>query len=207
MNIQGPSTQARQTEGRTVRLRRGGVLSFATPPGAVEIVRVETGVLALSALLADGRRQIMSLATPGEMLSSACGAGCRIEALSAATVVVRTIAHAGEMLASMFEHVHRRLVATSERLTVLGRYTAAERTAAFLVELADRLGAPAEDGAVETPLPLSRDDIADYVGLKSETMSRQFTRFRKDGLITFPSRDRCRIHNIESMRAMQPAFS
>ncbi|MEM8753436.1 MAG: helix-turn-helix domain-containing protein [Pseudomonadota bacterium] len=205
MNVRDPSFPAPSRHDRKIELQRGGVLSLDARAGLSDIVSVEAGMLAFSTLLADGRRLILSLATEGEALSSACCAGCRIEALSEATIVLRQIDESADELASIFADAHRRLIASSERQTLLGRFTAAERAAAFLVELAERLGQAAPDGAVEAPLPLSRDDIADYLGLKSETMSRMFTRFRKNGLIEFPTRDRCRILDLGALKAILPA--
>jgi len=74
------------------------------------------------------------------------------------------------------------LMAAQEQIVLLGRKTARERLASFLTRLAERqvqLGGP--EGHVH--LPMTRLDIADYLGLTIETVSRVFTQFKTSGLI------------------------
>jgi CRP/FNR family transcriptional regulator len=77
-------------------------------------------------------------------------------------------------------------------MLLLGRKTATERIASFLLEMSARLaetgchGAPEPAAAFE--LPLDRQQIADVLGLTIETVSRQFTRLRTAGLIELPER-------------------
>jgi CRP/FNR family nitrogen fixation transcriptional regulator len=74
------------------------------------------------------------------------------------------------------------LVRAQEHLLVLGRQNALERVAAFLADMAERQG-----GLRQVELPMSRNDIADYLGLTIETVSRVFTRLKHDGVIRLPS--------------------
>ena len=80
------------------------------------------------------------------------------------------------------------LVDTLALPVLLGRKTAEERVASFLLEMVDRAGG---DDAVE--LPMSRYEIADYLGLTVETVSRTFTQFRKAGIIALESVHRVRL--------------
>jgi len=72
-----------------------------------------------------------------------------------------------------------RMAARAEDLSVLGRASAAEKLAYFLIDFMGRVSA-----ARSIELPMSRTDIGDYLGLSSETVSRTFTTLRRDGLIT-----------------------
>jgi CRP-like cAMP-binding protein len=72
-----------------------------------------------------------------------------------------------------------RMAERAEDLSVLGRASAAEKLAYFLIDLARRISA-----ARRIELPMSRTDIGDYLGLSSETVSRAFTILRREGLIT-----------------------
>ena len=74
-----------------------------------------------------------------------------------------------------------------EKTITLGRKTAQERLADFLLSMAARIGTP-DAGGLAIDLPMSRRDIADSLGLTIETVSRQFTRMRKDGLIEVSGR-------------------
>ena len=81
---------------------------------------------------------------------------------------------------------------TRRWMVLLGRMSAEQKIAAFLLEMSERL-APATcslslGAADRIELPLSRQQIADVLGLTIETVSRQFTRMRADGLIDLPSR-------------------
>jgi len=72
------------------------------------------------------------------------------------------------------------LRASRERMVLLGRKTASERIASFLLEMARQMRAEGQ-GLIE--LPMSRADIADYLGLTIETVCRGLTQFRRHGII------------------------
>lgn len=74
-----------------------------------------------------------------------------------------------------------------DKAVTLGRKTAPERVADFLESMQPRLGA-ANEGFSRLELPMSRRDIADSLGLTIETVSRQFTHLREDGVITTSGR-------------------
>lgn len=85
-------------------------------------------------------------------------------------------------LSATFGVIHTRLAEATRHLTTLGRLDSTERVTLFLAETARRADAP---GPVH--LPMSRDDIADYLGLNSETVSRIFSKLKKSGLFKFTS--------------------
>jgi len=77
--------------------------------------------------------------------------------------------------------------------SLLGRKSASEKLASFLLEMTERLVTPGCEHSFDGPgrtltLPFSRQQIADVLGLTIETVSRQFTRLKDDGVIALPSR-------------------
>jgi CRP/FNR family transcriptional regulator len=91
-------------------------------------------------------------------------------------------------------------------MLLLGRKSASEKLATFLLEMSERL---VEPGCVDAPdlplktfvLPFSRQQVADVLGLTIETVSRQFTRLKADGIIDLPSRREVTIVDRESLVA------
>lgn len=95
-------------------------------------------------------------------------------------------------------------------MLLLGKKSASERVAAFLLEMSSRYSANSgdhEDGPIRFELPLSRQDIADLLGLTIETVSRQISSFREDGIIETPNRRTVKILELERLesRADDPA--
>jgi CRP/FNR family nitrogen fixation transcriptional regulator len=157
------------------------------------LYKVVSGTVRTSKILADGRRQIGSFYLPGDVFGLEVGDdhGFSAEAITEAKVlVVRRNALMG--LASRDGEVARQMwtLAGHELARVQGHVlllvkTAQERVVGFLLEMAER--APDHD-AVE--LPMSRQDIADYLGLTIETVSRTLTMLEHDGAIELPT-SRC----------------
>jgi CRP/FNR family transcriptional regulator len=89
----------------------------------------------------------------------------------------------------MFTMTVKDLVAAQEQMLLLGRKTAKEKVATFLLKLARRA---AQQGHPPSPvaLPMSRADIADYLGLTIETVSRTFTQLKREGIIGLPDAGR-----------------
>ncbi|MBV00980.1 MAG: hypothetical protein CL800_01040 [Citromicrobium sp.] len=87
-------------------------------------------------------------------------------------------------------------------MLLLGRMTAEQKLASFLLEMADRLGTSEADGSTTVLLPLSRQQIADILGLTVETVSRQLTQLRAKGIITLSSRREIRIDMIEELQTI-----
>jgi CRP/FNR family transcriptional regulator len=85
------------------------------------------------------------------------------------------------------------LASAKEQLVLLGRKTAAERLASFLLVLAERSERVTGKAADIVELPMNRADVADYLGLTKETVSRSFSLFRADRLIRFQALDRAQI--------------
>ena len=136
-------------------------------------------------LLEDGRRQIGEFLFPGDLLQpdrifgAEAVTSVALRRISRATIEQR----AGTDLsfaASLRADATRQICALRSRCLLLGRKTAVERVASFLLEMASRLDGGADKAIA---LPMGRSDIADYLGLTAETVCRALTEMRQLGLI------------------------
>lgn len=168
---------------------------------AVLVANVIEGLLKLSTQTSDGREQILGLAYPADFLGRPFGQSTPygVEALTEAQVCVfqrsdfdRFAREHPRLEHKLLERTLSELDRTRRWMVLLGRMNAEQRIAAFLLELSERSN-PATCGFAGRPadhlaLPLSRQQIADVLGLTIETVSRQFTRMKGDGIIDLPSR-------------------
>jgi len=149
------------------------------------------GVMRLYKLLPDGRRQIVGFALPGDFLgmTTADRHGFSADAIGPVTVCqfarapfARFAEDKPNLLRRINELTVQELTQARDHMVLLGRRSAEEKVATFLVGWRDRLAE--RRGASQTvPLPMSRQDIADYLGLTIETVSRTFTKLERDGVI------------------------
>jgi CRP-like cAMP-binding protein len=154
------------------------------------LYRLVSGVARDCALLADGRRQIMAFLMPRDFFGFAVRNEheVAIEAITEGTVVARYPRERLELLVDGNPRLGRRLLdMTSEaiarsqsRLLILGRLSALERVAMFLIEMTERSVVTAADAVV---LPMSRYDIAAYLALSVETVCRTVTELKSRGVI------------------------
>lgn len=151
--------------------------------------KVVSGVVRLSRHFADGRRQIVQFLFSSDFFNIMGSGehGFTAEAVSD-VVLMKYPQRAFAKLAD--EHVtiqqrflnllSLRLNDIQSHLMMLGRQSAKERVASFLLKLAERTGS--EDDEI-IDLPMGRQDIADYLGLRIETVSRVFSEMKQDRLI------------------------
>ncbi len=171
-----------------------GQVIFADNEEPAFFAHILSGTVKLTKSLADGRQQIVGILFPPDFLGRARGKtnGCYAEAASE-IVLCCYPAEAFRSLLARHPGLERRLYEKAldelddarEWMVLLGRKTAREKVASFLYMLARRARkTAATDGeGVCFDLPLRRLDIADYLGLTIETVSRQITRLKSDGLI------------------------
>lgn len=150
--------------------------------------QVVRGAVRTIRLLSDGRRQVGDFYYAGDLFGFEGGPLHRLsaEAIGSCEILVvrRSAARQFGMADGSFERqlwaaTSKELSRTQEHLLLLGRKTAAEKVAAFLLGLADRF--PGE----MTELPMGRQDMADYLGLTIETVSRMLTQMQGDGIVRF----------------------
>ncbi|EHK52314.1 MULTISPECIES: Crp/Fnr family transcriptional regulator [Allomesorhizobium] len=155
---------------------------------------VLSGVVKLTKSLSDGRQQIVGLRFAPDFLGRPFKVESAINAEAATTVslctfpkgaIERMMKESPELQNRLLKQTLNELDAAREWMVTLGRKTALEKVASFLLMIARNID-PAVDPAARSAcfdLPLTRVDIADFLGLSDETVSRQFTRLRADGLI------------------------
>lgn len=152
---------------------------------------VTAGSAKLFKLLPDGRRQITGFVGPGHFLGLAVSDtyAFSAEAIEAVRFCRFQRAKLRKVLDDfplmekrLLEVAANELVAAQEQMLLLGRKTARERLASFLL-LQSRQGLPCGHARRRFSLPMTRSDIADYLGLTIETVSRTLTRLRGEGLI------------------------
>ncbi|MBL6457373.1 helix-turn-helix domain-containing protein [Belnapia sp. T6] len=170
-----------------MRFQRGSEI-YAEGKAADQLYKVVSGTVRTCRLLPDGRRLVAQFALAGELFGLDGVSHHRFFA-EAVTDVVLIAFPRGEIndwvdrdstvAQSWQAYTLEKLAAAQDRFILLGRRTASERVAAFLLDLVKRGQGP--DDIVE--LPMSRYDIADYLGLTAETISRTLTALRKNRII------------------------
>lgn len=158
---------------------------------ASHVYKVESGHICIYRMVPDGRRQVLDFAYPGDIIglgelgvhaaNAQATTKTRLRCIPIASLheIARQDHRVGILL---YEAVAQELLAARELLFTVSQRTAAERVAAFLMALSRRNARRHEDPS-QIVLPMTRADIADYLGLTIETVSRTFTKFRVEGLI------------------------
>lgn len=161
---------------------------FVEGEPAESLYNVTQGTVRLYKMLPDGRRQIVGFALPGDFLGLSLG---NRHACSADTIgIVRVCRLPRAAFLKLVEdkpHLLRRLHAfaahelntAQEQMVLLGRRTAEEKLARFLIGMRARW-TRLEGASATVPLPMSRQDIADFLGLTIETVSRGFARLARE---------------------------
>lgn len=193
--------EALNTIGRRRTLKAGESLIWEGED-SVLVANVIDGVLKLSTGTEDGREQIVGVVYPSDFIGRPFGStsGHGVTALTDAKVCVFSRrdfdAFAREhpsLEHKLLERTLGELDRTRRWMLLLGRKSAAEKIASFLLEMSERLvvaTCESSEGVAQRrfTLPFSRQQIADVLGLTIETVSRQFTRLRNEGMIDLPSR-------------------
>jgi CRP/FNR family nitrogen fixation transcriptional regulator len=159
----------------------------------------------------DGRRQIVDLLLPGDPFgfSAFDEYDSTIEAIAAGTVVasyprrrVETLADSDPQLAREIRQIA--FIALSRlqtQLLILGRITALEKVGSFILEMAERLSAGKGNSVA---LPMSRYDIADYLAVSVETVSRSLTNLKHRGVIKMAGARTVRIVDRNALEDGEP---
>lgn len=179
---------------------------FAESEPAGHVYKVVSGVVRVSKLLPDGRRQISAFHTAGDMFGFEVDDihHASAEAVGPVKVIAfkwQSLLTAGTRSASLVRDLLNLTMIglrhTQEHLLLLGRKNALERVAAFIVEMAKR---SSSGGVVELAMP--RHDIADYLGLTLETVSRMFAELKELGAIRLDGARKVHLIDREQLAAM-----
>ena len=170
------------------------------------VFTVLEGILKLYKLMPDGRRQVTGFLIPGDFVGLAFGesyiytaeavvegAACRFTRNQFHRMMEEFPALEGRLLSK----VSTELAAAQEQMLLLGRKTARERLATFLLGLARRMNRSAGE---QVRLPMGRADIADFLGLTVETVSRTFTAMRKAGYLSTVDKHGVVITDLDRLR-------
>ncbi len=166
---------------------------------AREVLNVTQGAARVVRQLEDGRRQIVGFLFAGDLFGTHAGEthDYAVEALEPVTACrfsraryLEVAREHPELEEALSVRLGDELQALRGQLVTLGRRTAAGRVAAFLLTLDERLG-PRGDGRLD--LPMSRSDMADYLGLTIETVSRAMTELKGSGAIKLEGPRRLRL--------------
>lgn len=161
---------------------------------AMHFFNISSGTVRLCKLLPDGRRQITGFMGMGHFLGLAVSDTYAFSAEAVDEVRYCRFSRARmRTLLDDYPAMEKRLltiaatelVAAQEQMLLLGRKTARERLASFLMAQS-RQGVLCQASRQRFPLPMSRGDIADYLGLTIETVSRTFTKLKSEGFIDLP---------------------
>lgn len=168
---------------------KGHVYSEGEP--RTHVYKVVSGTICLYRMLEDGRRQVINFAFAGDVVGLGSGRleSCNAQAVSATQVCCLPIAKLmaaakanNQIAAGLYEALSREIVVAQEHLMCLGQRGATERVATFLVTLSRRNEMRGTASNV-VHLPMSRADIADFLGITIETVSRTLTKLKEQGLI------------------------
>ncbi len=167
------------------------------------VCQVVEGAVMLYKLLPDGRRQVVELLGPGDIFGFAQGASRDSSAETLTVTRIRFFDRRHAERSGPFQRVLARqmlvqLEAMHEHAVLLGRMSAMERVARFLLRLAGDVGGECDEASV-IRLSMTRQEIADYLGLTIETVSRSFSELRRRGVIVLEKQDRVRIANQRAM--------
>jgi CRP/FNR family nitrogen fixation transcriptional regulator len=165
------------------------------------VYKVLTGSVRVYKILQDGRRQIEAFYLPGDVFGMELGShhASSAEAVSACTIavvrrstVLAAVAKDPDVSNRLWSHTAHELEQARRHAMLLVK-TAQERVASFLIDISNRLTGEAVE------LPMSRQDIADYLGLTIETVSRTLTQFQQTSAIELATSRRMILRNRQAL--------
>jgi CRP/FNR family transcriptional regulator, nitrogen fixation regulation protein len=174
-------------------------LIYAQGDEAGSLYLVEFGTVRICRVTSDGRRQITSFCFAGDVFGLEGGeerASCAESVDGAGIRVLRPADDAG-FAQKLLSLALRRFARIQSHIMLLGRMSANEKMASFLLDLLERQ----EEGGVVN-LPMQRNDIADYLGITFETVSRVLRVFKDRGIIRLRSVDRIEILDSTALSAL-----
>jgi CRP/FNR family transcriptional regulator len=172
-----------------------------------------SGVVKLSKLTADGRQQIVGLQFAPDFMGRPYARQSDVTVEAATDVKVcafpagtleQLMRDSPELEHKLHEQTLKELDEARDWMLTLGRKTASEKVASFLYLIATHVDPEVEavDGFVSFDIPLKRSDIADFLGLTIETVSRQLTKLRHAGVINIHNNRTIEVPDVNRLRQM-----
>ncbi|WP_265569450.1 Crp/Fnr family transcriptional regulator [Sphingomicrobium nitratireducens] len=191
--------------GRRKTIPAGGVVTWAGDDNAL-CANIVTGALKVQAATAEGREQTVGLLFAGDFVGNPFTetSALTTEALTETDLCIfsrvafeRVLDKRPRLERALLERTMRSLEEARQRQLTLGRKSAKGKIAGFLLDIAEA------QGGSEIELPIARGEMADYLGLTIETVSRQMTEMREEGLIDAPRGSRrVTLLDRETLRAL-----
>ena len=186
-----------------------GTTLVAAGEHAEQCSNILSGVVKLSKLLPDGRQQVVELQFAPDFVGRPFVD--QSDVLVEAATDVRICSFPRDMIEMMItgssaleNRMHRQALRqlddAREWMMILGRKNAPEKVASFLLMLARHMRPQVEGYSTTFDLPLGRSDIADFLGLTIETVSRHLTKLRKNGIIEIEKARHIEIRDLESLK-------
>lgn len=174
------------------------------------VASVIDGVATLEKTLEDGRTQMVGLLLPSDFIGHPGRTRIDFDVTAASDVVLCCFDRAPfDQLLKDVPHISQRMIelamdeldAARDWMLLLGRKTAGEKIATFVEMVVRRQHFDRKDGMrPDLVLPLSRGDIANYLGLTVETVSRQIGKLKSDGILEFIDKRRFRVIDLERLQ-------
>jgi CRP/FNR family transcriptional regulator len=186
-----------------------GAAVFWEGDEAGHIYDVVEGILRVYRILPDGRRAIMGFIYPGDVLGVSFHSRYLFTAEAVTDVKVRRFSRnrffalvdeSPELRPQLFSILCDEMSAAQDQMLLLGRKSAEERVVSFLLAVHRKNGV---GNAIE--VPMSRLDMADYLGLTIETVSRMMTGLIRRGLVAATGRHTIALRRINALREIAGA--
>jgi CRP/FNR family transcriptional regulator len=167
--------------------------------------RVNSGVVMVYRLLEDSQRQITGFYTEGDCFGLSAGGTYQDTAVTVATsnivsLMMSDVRKSVSLQSELLTITCGQLSAAQDLITTLTKKTASEKVATFLLMQAKSQKKSGDDFDIR--LPMSRLDIADYLGLSIETVSRRFTELKSKGIIALPNRNTAKICHFAKLKSL-----
>ena len=192
-------------QGALIKVERN-VEIYGEEEPAEYLYQVLTGAVRTYKVLQDGRRQIGAFHLPGDVFGLEAGEAHSFsaEAVSDCTLriarrssIIAMAARDSDLANDLWQRTAEAFRRAQDHMLLLGRKNAEERVATFLLKMAARTS-----GGQTIELPMSRQDIADYLGLTIETISRTLTLLEKNAAIELPSSRRILVRSRSSLQQL-----
>ena len=198
----------------TVRTHRGQDVPLRFKGSEIVLI-VRSGFLTLQVAPPEAPRQVVALLFPGDVLrSSFAPPQAESKLISAgAAALWRMRWSAFEALAAEDARVERffqaalanQMARQAIHIAALGQFNGEQRVATLLIELALRTGISSPAGGIVFDLPFCRNDVAAYLGLNPDTLSRIVSRLRGNGAFSQLKRNRALLRDFRALAALSPA--